>query len=106
MEPIKKVEKMSKAPENKNEMQIVSFASPKEWSRWLAGNHAESNGVWLRFFKKDSGEDTVTYAEALEEALCYGWIDGQLKKYDDKSYIQKFTPRRPKSIWSKRNIKK
>lgn len=103
MEPIKKVEKMSKAPENKNEMQIVSFASPKEWSRWLAGNHAESNGVWLRFFKKDSGEDTVTYAEALEEALCYGWIDGQLKKYDDKSYIQKFTPRRPKSIWSKRN---
>ena len=87
-------------------MQVVSFASSKEWRKWIAENHAKSNGVWLRFFKKDSGEKTVTYSEALEEALCYGWIDGQAKKYDAESYIQKFTPRRPKSIWSKRNTEK
>ena len=86
-----------------NEMEVVSFASSKEWRKWLAENHAKSNGVWLRLFKKDSGEESVTYSEALEEALCYGWIDGQVNKYDARSYIQKFTPRRPKSIWSKRN---
>ena len=86
-----------------NEMQVVSFASLNEWRKWIAANHNKSNGVWLRFFKKDSGEKTVTYAEALEEALCYGWIDGQANKYDDTSYIQRFTPRRAKSIWSKIN---
>lgn len=58
----------------------------------------------MRLFKKDSGVATVTYAEALDEALCHGWIDGQLDKYDDKSWLRKFTPRRPKSFWSKRNI--
>ena len=97
---------MATTPKNGNEMQVVSFASSKEWRKWIAENHAKSNGVWLRFFKKDSGEKTVTYSEALEEALCYGWIDGQANKYDAKSYIQKFTPRRPKSIWSKRNTEK
>jgi len=97
---------MAATPKNKNGMQVVSFASPEEWRNWIAENYAKSNGVWLRFFKKDSGQKTVTYAEALDEALCYGWIDGQVNKYDDKSYIQKFTPRRPKSIWSKRNTEK
>lgn len=91
---------------NGKEMQVVSFASSEEWRKWIAEHHAKSNGVWLRLFKKDSGEKTVTYAEALEEALCYGWIDGQANKYDSTSYIQKFTPRRPKSIWSKRNTEK
>lgn len=91
---------------NKTEHQVVSFTSAKEWNKWLAKNNSESNGVWLRLFKKDSGINTVTYAEALEEALCYGWIDGQVNKYDAESYIQKFTPRRPKSIWSKRNTEK
>ena len=70
---------------------------------WLQKNHATSNGIWLRIFKKDSKTKTVTYAEALDEALCFGWIDGQKDKYDAKSFLQKFTPRRPKSIWSKRN---
>lgn len=93
-------------PKNGDEMPLVSFASAEEWNQWLAAHHAQSNGVWLRFFKKDSGEKTVTYAEALDEALCYGWIDGQVNKYDAQSYIQKFTPRRPKSIWSKRNTEK
>ena len=97
---------MAKATKSGNEMQVVSFASPKEWRKWIAVNHATSSGIWLRFFKKDSGIKTVTYAEALEEALCYGWIDGQVNKYDATSYIQKFTPRRPKSIWSKRNTEK
>jgi uncharacterized protein YdeI (YjbR/CyaY-like superfamily) len=81
----------------------LAFQAQKDWRRWLAKNHSISNGIWLRFFKKGSGTKSVTYAEALDEALCYGWIDGQLKKFDAESYLQKFTPRRPKSIWSKRN---
>jgi uncharacterized protein YdeI (YjbR/CyaY-like superfamily) len=59
---------------------------------------------WLRFFKKGAGISTVNYAEALDEALCHGWIDGQVKKYDEKSWLQKFTPRRRRSLWSKRNV--
>lgn len=97
---------MATTAKNENEKQVLSFASSREWRDWIAENHAKSNGVWLRFFKKHSCEKTVTYAEALDEALCYGWIDGQVNKYDTQSYIQKFTPRRPKSIWSKRNTEK
>ena len=83
---------------------IKSFASSKQWKEWLAMNYAISNnGIWLRIFKKDSGEKTITYDEALDEALCFGWIDGQKEAYDEKSWLQKFTPRRSKSIWSKRN---
>ena len=87
-----------------NTPRIISFASPKEWERWLARNHGLQEGVWVRFFKKDSGVPSVTYDKALDEALVYGWIDGQLKPYDAKSWLRKFTPRRPKSPWSKRNI--
>ncbi len=83
---------------------IVAFENPDVWNSWLSESHSESNGIWLRLFKKDSGVKSITHDEALNEALCYGWIDGQAKKYDEKSWIQKFTPRRPKSIWSKRNI--
>ncbi|HEY2464485.1 MAG TPA: YdeI/OmpD-associated family protein [Steroidobacteraceae bacterium] len=82
---------------------VVACVSEKEWARWLATNHADSKGVWLRFFKKASGTASVNHREALAIALCYGWIDGQLKKYDGESWLRKFTPRRPKSIWSKRN---
>ncbi len=83
---------------------IKSFASSKQWKEWLAMNYAISHkGVWLRIFKKDSGNATITYNEALDEALCFGWIDGQKKAYDEQSWLQKFTPRRSKSIWSKRN---
>ena len=86
------------------ETPIKSFASSKQWKEWLATNYAISNnGIWLRIFKKDSDEATITYDEALDEALCFGWIDGQKKVYDEKSWLQKFTPRRSKSIWSKRN---
>lgn len=82
----------------------LSFKTPKSWNTWLSKHFHDEDGIWLRFFKKDSGEKSITYAEALEEALCYGWIDGQAKKYDDKSWVQRFTPRRKRSIWSKRNI--
>jgi uncharacterized protein YdeI (YjbR/CyaY-like superfamily) len=87
----------------KNDFEIIAFASAIEWERWLAKNHANCNGLWLRFFKKGAGVPSVSHAEALDVALCYGWIDGQLKKHDEKSWVHKFTPRRPKSIWSKRN---
>jgi uncharacterized protein YdeI (YjbR/CyaY-like superfamily) len=82
---------------------IHSFQTPKQWRTWLTRHHAQPDGIWLRFFKKASGVKSITYAEALDEALCFGWIDGQLKKCDDESWLQKFTPRRSKSIWSKRN---
>ena len=88
----------------KSDLQIVSFSSPVEFGNWLELNIINTKGIWVRFFKKNSGITTITYDEALEVALCYGWIDGQVKKYDEKSYLQKFTPRRPKSMWSKRNV--
>lgn len=83
---------------------VISFASREEWANWLEQNYHDPKGIWLRFFKKGSGITSVNYDEALDEALCYGWIDGQVKKYDEESYIQKFTPRRARSIWSKRNV--
>lgn len=89
---------------NKKDFEIISFELQEDWEKWLELNHKISEGIWLRFYKKGSGIASVNYSEALDEALCFGWIDSQLKSLDDKSYIQKFTPRRPKSIWSKRNI--
>jgi len=89
-----------------SDYQIISFVSLQEFESWQEQNHSTTNGIWLRIFKKDSGVESIIYDEALDVALCYGWIDGQLKKYDEKSYIQKFTPRRPKSMWSKRNVEK
>lgn len=82
---------------------LKAFASAKGWRQWLAKNHGKSSGLWLRIYKKDSGKKTITYDEALDEALCFGWIDGQKARYDAASFLQKFTPRRPKSLWSKRN---
>lgn len=90
--------------ESKANMPFIAFQSAKEWRTWLSKNAQDSNGVWLKIFKKDSKETTITYAEALEEALCYGWIDGQKKPLDKQAWLQKFCPRGPKSIWSKVNI--
>jgi len=84
---------------------VLAFRSPGEFRKWLAANHGESEGIWLRIFKKGSGEATVSYAEALDEAICFGWIDGQKQKHDDHSWRQRFTPRRAKSGWSKNNTK-
>jgi uncharacterized protein YdeI (YjbR/CyaY-like superfamily) len=88
-----------------DELEVKQFASQEDWAEWLDKN-PHSDGVWLKFAKKNSGEITVNYAEAIEEALCYGWIDSQVKTFDEKFYIQKFTPRRAKSIWSKINVTK
>ena len=88
----------------KADLSIINFKSQSDFRKWLASNHTNKDGMWLQLFKKNSGHVSITYAEALDEALCYGWIDGQKKTYDEKSWIQKFTPRRTKSIWSKRNI--
>jgi uncharacterized protein YdeI (YjbR/CyaY-like superfamily) len=85
---------------------ILPFENKKKWADWLAKQHDQSTGVWLKLAKKDSGILSVTYEEALDVALCYGWIDGQKKGFDDKYWLQKFTPRGPKSIWSKINTEK
>ncbi|HUD84006.1 MAG TPA: hypothetical protein VMQ67_10910, partial [Candidatus Saccharimonadales bacterium] len=84
-------------------MEILHFKSFGDFQRWLTKHHARSDGIWLRIFKKNSGEKSLTYAEALDQALCHGWIDGQKKSFDALSWLQKFTPRRPKSGWSKFN---
>lgn len=84
-------------------MEQKSFKTQNEFRSWLEKNHKISTGIWLKFFKKNSNVESIIHDEALDEALCFGWIDGQLNKGDDKFYLQKFTPRRPKSIWSKRN---
>jgi uncharacterized protein YdeI (YjbR/CyaY-like superfamily) len=89
---------------DKQDLPIISFDSPQEWRNWLENNYQSIRGIWLRFYKKASGITSLNYTQALDEALCFGWIDGQLKKYDADSYLQKFTPRRAKSNWSKRNI--
>jgi uncharacterized protein YdeI (YjbR/CyaY-like superfamily) len=88
----------------KPDYEIMPCKDAASWRRWLAEHHANVDGVWLRIYKKASGMPTVTYAEALDDALCYGWIDGQKKSYDELSFLQKFTPRRSRSLWSKRNI--
>jgi uncharacterized protein YdeI (YjbR/CyaY-like superfamily) len=82
------------------------FEESQDWAAWLDQNYGASSGVWLRLAKKASDMQSVSYGEALEVALCYGWIDGQKKSYDDESWLQKFTPRGKKSIWSKINREK
>lgn len=85
---------------------ILAFASDADWESWLAENFALAPGVWLRFYKKASGIPSVNYAQALDVALCYGWIDSQVKKGDETSYLQKFTPRKQRSLWSQVNREK
>jgi uncharacterized protein YdeI (YjbR/CyaY-like superfamily) len=85
------------------ELEVAAFSSAKKFEQWLAKNHAKSNGIWVRFFKKHAGVPSVSYEEALDAVLCFGWIDGQLKRYDAASWLRRFTPRRPNSLWSKRN---
>jgi uncharacterized protein YdeI (YjbR/CyaY-like superfamily) len=82
----------------------LSFATQKDFLAWLKKHYTKTEGIWLRFFKKGSGIPSIDHAQALDAALCFGWIDGQAKPYDEKSWLQKFTPRRAKSLWSKRNI--
>jgi uncharacterized protein YdeI (YjbR/CyaY-like superfamily) len=88
----------------RNNLPVLFFETSDELRVWLEKNHMDSSGIWLRFYKKNSGILSINYDLALDEALCFGWIDGQTKSIDDQSYLQKFTPRRARSIWSKRNI--
>lgn len=90
----------------KPDLPVVEFKQPSDWVDWLEENHAVSSGVWLRLAKKGSGIPSLSYDEALEAALCFGWIDGQKKSHDDKTWLQKLTPRGPRSIWSKVNREK
>ncbi len=88
------------------ELPTLPFASKKKFADWLAKNHDKSAGAWIKFAKKGAEIPSVTYKEAVEVALCYGWIDGQAGSFDDKYWLVKFTPRRPKSIWSQINTKR
>jgi uncharacterized protein YdeI (YjbR/CyaY-like superfamily) len=85
------------------ELPVESFATQEEWERWLEAEHATAKGVWVRMAKKASGIESVSHGEALEGALCYGWIDGQRKALDERFFLQKFTPRGPRSSWSRLN---
>ncbi len=89
-----------------NTLPVMQFERQKDWATWLDKNHTVSSGVWLKLAKKASGYTSVSYDKAVEAALCYGWIDGQAKSYDESAWLQKFTPRRAKSIWSKVNREK
>lgn len=79
------------------------FSSAAEFRTWLAKHHDTESELWVGFWKKASGKEGMTYPQSVEESLCFGWIDGMAKSYDEQSYMQRFTPRRPKSVWSKIN---
>lgn len=85
-------------------MKLKYFKSTADFREWLEANHTEATELWLGIYKKDSGKKGISYAEALDEALCYGWIDGVRKSVDELSFKQRFTPRKPKSNWSLINI--
>jgi uncharacterized protein YdeI (YjbR/CyaY-like superfamily) len=85
---------------------IRAFKDQKAWESWLAKNHAAPEGIWMRIAKKASGKKSVTYPEALEVALCYGWIDGLKRPESETTWLQRFTPRRARSIWSQINREK
>ena len=90
----------------KDDFPILPFATPAAWETWLEVNHADAAGVWLKIAKAGTGIASITYAQALDGALCYGWIDGQKRAADDTYWLQRFTPRTPRSKWSKVNCHK
>lgn len=85
-------------------MKPVHFANAANFRRWLEANHDKAKEIWVGFYKRDSGRGGITYAEALDEALCFGWIDGIRKSVDAESYVNRFTPRKPGSNWSRINV--
>lgn len=87
-------------------MKAKFFRTPQDFRKWLERNHAKVKELWVGYYKKDSGKVSITWPESVDEALCYGWIDGIRKSIDDKSYMNRFTPRRPDSIWSDINTKR
>ena len=87
-------------------MKPVFFTSSSEFRRWLETNHASAPELWVGFWKAHTSRGGLTYEQAVEDSLCFGWIDGLVRRYDENAYMQRFTPRRPKSIWSAVNIGK
>jgi uncharacterized protein YdeI (YjbR/CyaY-like superfamily) len=92
--------------DSKQDLPVVSFASQQDWEQWLQAEHGTAKGLWLKLAKKGSSVDSVSYEEAIQSALCYGWIDGQKGAYDERFWLQRFTPRGPRSRWSKINREK
>ncbi|HLP72087.1 MAG TPA: YdeI/OmpD-associated family protein [Bacteroidales bacterium] len=82
------------------------FATREEWRKWLEENHSGSDGIWVIYYKPKSGKPRIKYDDAVEEALCFGWIDSKLKSVNEDYYIQHFTPRRKRSLWSKLNLQR
>ncbi len=97
---------MPTTPKPELDLPVRLFKDQPAWEAWLAKHHASAAGLWLRLAKKDSGRRSVSYLEAVEAALCYGWIDSQKRSYDVETWIQKFTPRGPRSVWSQINREK
>jgi len=89
--------------EEKTPITPIYFTSQKQFRKWLENNHDKVDFVWLKLKKKDSKNPCINYVEAVEESLCFGWIDGQVKSLDKENYIQRFTPRKKQSLWSKIN---
>ena len=88
------------------ELPIILFETEADWEQWLEDQHTNALGIWMKLAKKDSGHRSISYQQALTIALCFGWIDGQKNKFDEQFWLQKFTPRRPKSNWSRINREK
>ena len=88
------------------EPEVLDIRTSREWEEWLADNHNEASQVWLRLFNKNAPEPGMSYGEAVEVALCFGWIDSMARRYDDVSRIQRFSPRKPRSPWSASNVER
>ena len=93
-------------PKSSTDLPLIELSDRREWEAWLEENHLSSSGVWLKLSKKGAARETVKQAEAIEMALCFGWIDGQVGRVDESFYRQRFTPRRPRSKWSQLNCRK
>src|SRR5579864_568104 len=91
---------------NTDNLPIIAFETQQDWEAWLEEHHTHTKAIWLKLAKKDTDIASVSYAQAVEGALCYGWIDGQKASCDEQYWLQKFTPRSPKSMWSKVNCDK
>ncbi|HEX8390680.1 MAG TPA: YdeI/OmpD-associated family protein [Candidatus Saccharimonadales bacterium] len=89
-----------------NDIPVMSFEDSRAWETWLKANYDLQTGIWMKVARKDSGIASVSLTDALDICLCYGWIDGQRRSYDNLFFLQKYTPRRKKSLWSKVNIEK
>lgn len=83
---------------------VTFFPAPAHFRKWLAKNHAEAEHLWVGYYKKDSGQRSITWPESVDEALCFGWIDGLRKSLDERRYTIRFTPRKPRSVWSAVNV--